>query len=247
MNRIRHTLAAAAASLALAMPALAQSPIKAPTKALRTTATAAASRAADKVATHVATTEAAAGQQAAPPKATPKPAAKAATPAPAAKPEAARAAASSRPAAPAKSAGRAAATTAAAAAAVDSARPTGGTSVARRGAANEMVFNREVYAYPGAGRRDPFASLLKSGDLRPLISDLRLVTVIYDATGRNSVAIMRDLTTKDQYRVKTGQQLGRMRVVQIRPREVVFSIDEFGFNRQETLSLADDTTSARNR
>jgi len=38
---------------------------------------------------------------------------------------------------------------------------------------------REVYAYEGGGR-DPFMSLLKSGDVRPLISDLKLTTVVYD-------------------------------------------------------------------
>ena len=32
--------------------------------------------------------------------------------------------------------------------------------------------------------------------------------------------------------------IGRLRVTQIRPREVVFTIQEFGFERQQTLSLA---------
>ena len=82
-------------------------------------------------------------------------------------------------------------------------------------------------------------SLLKSGDLRPLLSDLKLVTVLYDPTGRNSVAILRDLSTKDQYRVKVGQTLGRMRVAQIQPKQVVFTIEEFGYSRQETLALTD--------
>src|SRR5205807_2762144 len=38
---------------------------------------------------------------------------------------------------------------------------------------------REQFAYEGGGR-DPFISLLKSGDVRPLIADLKLVTVVYD-------------------------------------------------------------------
>ena len=119
------------------------------------------------------------------------------------------------------------------------------TNVAKRGAASELTFAREVYTYPGRGRRDPFMSLLKSGDLRPMLSDLRLVTVLYDPTGRNSVAIMRDLSTRDQYRVKVGQQLGRMRVAQIQPRQLVLTIEEFGFNRQETLALTSDSTRTR--
>ena len=119
------------------------------------------------------------------------------------------------------------------------------TNVAKRGAASELTFQREVYTYPGHGRRDPFLSLLKSGDLRPLLTDLKLVTVLYDPTGRNSVAIMRDVTTKDQYRVKLGQQLGRMRVAQIQPKQVVFTIEEFGYSRQETLALTSDSTRTR--
>ncbi|MBI1966375.1 MAG: hypothetical protein HYS40_00140 [Gemmatimonadetes bacterium] len=96
---------------------------------------------------------------------------------------------------------------------------------------------REVFAYEGGGR-DPFMSLLKSGDVRPLLSDLKLVTIVYD--GRypaRSVAVMRDIITKRIYRVKTGDIVGRLKVTQIRPREVVFTVQEFGYERQETLLL----------
>jgi len=100
------------------------------------------------------------------------------------------------------------------------------------------VLVREVFSYEGGGR-DPFMSLLKSGDIRPLLSDLRLVGVYYD--GRypaRSVAVLRDITNRRIYRVKTGDIIGRLKVTQIRPREVVFTVQEFGFERQETLSLA---------
>lgn len=107
--------------------------------------------------------------------------------------------------------------------------------------ANRIVIHREVYQYDAAGRRDPFVSLLSSADLRPLLTDLRLVAVITDPTGRNSVAILRDLTTKEQYRVKVGQTLGRMRVNRIERKAVVFTIEEFGFSRQETLTMSDST------
>lgn len=103
------------------------------------------------------------------------------------------------------------------------------------------VFNREVFTYDGAGRRDPFLSLLSTGELRPAFSDLKLVAVAYDPTGRKSVAVMRDVSTKDQYRVKVGQTLGRMRVAQIHPKSVTFTIDEFGYSRQDVLTLGDST------
>ena len=103
------------------------------------------------------------------------------------------------------------------------------------------VFNREVFSYDGGGRRDPFLSLLSTGELRPAFNDLKLVAVAYDPTGRKSVAVMRDVSTKDQYRVKVGQTLGRMRVAQIHPKSVTFTIDEFGYSRQDVLTLGDST------
>jgi hypothetical protein len=115
-------------------------------------------------------------------------------------------------------------------------------SVTERGVKGEVSLSREVYSYDPGGRRDPFASLLKTGDLRPMLSDLRLVVVLYDPTGRNSIAIMRDVSTKDQYRVKVGQTVGRMRVAQIQPKEIVFTIEEVGFSRQEPLALGDSST-----
>ncbi len=99
---------------------------------------------------------------------------------------------------------------------------------------------REVFAYEGGGR-DPFMSLLRSGDVRPLLTDLKLTTVVYDSRyAARSVAVLRDVTTKPSriYHVKTGDIIGRLKVTQIRPREVVFTVQEFGFERQETLSLA---------
>jgi hypothetical protein len=101
------------------------------------------------------------------------------------------------------------------------------------------AFERETFAYDRSGRRDPFISLMSTSELRPLVSDLKLVGVTFDETGRGSIAVLRDLGTKDQYRVRVGQSLGRMRVSSITPRSVVFTIEEFGYSRQETLALGD--------
>ena len=100
---------------------------------------------------------------------------------------------------------------------------------------------REVYGYAGIGRRDPFFSLILTDDLRPLLSDLRLVGILYQQSGGRAVAIMRDIQTNAQYRVANGGTLGRMRVTQIRPRAVLFSIDEFGLSRQDSLVWSDST------
>jgi hypothetical protein len=113
----------------------------------------------------------------------------------------------------------------------------------------EIILQRETFAYDAGGRRDPYKSLMNSRDIRPLLSDLRLTAVAFDpvGAGSNSVAILRDTYSKQQYRVRVGQQLGRLRVAAIRQKSVQFTIEEFGFNRQETLPLSSDTTKVRNR
>lgn len=105
---------------------------------------------------------------------------------------------------------------------------------------------REIYDYDAGGRRDPFVSLLTSDDLRPMISDLRLVSILYDESGRRPIAVMRDVQTNAQYRVTTGSTLGRLKVALIKRKAVIFSIEEFGLNRQDSLVLG-DTTKARTR
>jgi hypothetical protein len=117
---------------------------------------------------------------------------------------------------------------------------------ARKGMPTEITIQREVFNYERSGRRDPYKSLMSSSDVRPLLSDLRLTAVAFDPDGNNSVAILRDSYSKQQYRIRVGQQLGRLRVAAIHQKTVQFSIEEFGFNRQETLAMASDTTKVRN-
>jgi hypothetical protein len=117
-------------------------------------------------------------------------------------------------------------------------------SAAQTGAdSGRMTLEREVFTYSAAGRRDPMVSLAGTGDIRPLITEIELVAIIYDEGGSNHMALIRNLKDKTvQYRVRVGQMLGRMRVTQITRREVVFTIDEFGFSRQQRLSVKPDTT-----
>ena len=74
-----------------------------------------------------------------------------------------------------------------------------------------------------------------------MISDLKLSVILYHPGGA-SKAVLRDVTSDEQYKVSVGQQLGRMRVARITPRSVTFTILEFGESRQETLALSDSTT-----
>lgn len=103
--------------------------------------------------------------------------------------------------------------------------------------ANQMEVKRETFSYTG-GSRDPFVSLIDLPKLGPDFVDLQLVAIYQDLRyGRNSVAVIRDKETKKRYNVRAGDQIGRMRVAQIRQREVVINIEDLGFERQETLSL----------
>lgn len=102
---------------------------------------------------------------------------------------------------------------------------------------SRVLINREIFQYDGDGRRDPFVSLLTTSDLRPLLTDLKLVAVAYDPRGQNSVAVLRDVTSKSQYRVRVGQTIGRMRVAAIQEKAVIFTIEEFGYSRQELLPI----------
>jgi hypothetical protein len=105
------------------------------------------------------------------------------------------------------------------------------------GTKGKVTFYREEFSYSAEGRRDPFISLMATGEVRPMLSDLALIGVIFDPAGQRSVAVLIDATTGETYRVKTGQTIGRMKLQRIGQRDVTLQVDEFGFSRQETLPL----------
>jgi hypothetical protein len=103
--------------------------------------------------------------------------------------------------------------------------------------AREIEVMRETFAYAG-GSRDPFASLINSAKTGPEIGDLELVGVYQHLRiPSNNLVVLREKVTSKRHKLRVGDQLGRARLVQIRPREAVFMIHDFGFERQETLSL----------
>ncbi|MEP6744532.1 MAG: hypothetical protein ABJB33_03470 [Gemmatimonadota bacterium] len=119
--------------------------------------------------------------------------------------------------------------------ALDSARA---DSVTR---ARETEVLRETFSYSGASR-DPFQSVVSSGNAGPDIADMVLVTVIADLrSARNSVAVLREKQGTRRWRVKVGDRVGTATVSLITQRDVTFSIQDFGFERQETLSLRKST------
>jgi hypothetical protein len=103
--------------------------------------------------------------------------------------------------------------------------------------AGGLDISREVFAYRGAGR-DPFVSLLKSGNVRPLPQDLRVVGITYDPRyPQRSVAVIHDIAELKRFTVRPGDVVGRIRIVEVRAREVVAVVQEFGVDRQIVLPL----------
>ncbi|MEO8090081.1 MAG: hypothetical protein ABI703_07275 [Gemmatimonadales bacterium] len=101
----------------------------------------------------------------------------------------------------------------------------------------ETEMYRETFAYSGS-IRDPFNSLLNMAKAGPEIADLQLVGIYQNMrVPSGSVAVFREREGGKRHKLRAGDQLGRSRVVQIRERDVVFMIEDFGFERQETLSL----------
>jgi hypothetical protein len=102
-----------------------------------------------------------------------------------------------------------------------------------------ILLARESFGYPQDGRRDPFASLIATGDIRPLLEDLKLTGVMVAPNAANSMAMLRDESTKEIYKARVGAVFGRIRVTAIRQGEVHLAIDEFGFTRQAILTMND--------
>ena len=102
---------------------------------------------------------------------------------------------------------------------------------------NEMDMSRETFAYSGAAR-DPFNSLLNMAKTGPELADLQLVGIYQNLRAPSaSVAVFREKDGGKRHKLRAGDQVGRSRLIQIRDRDVVFMIEDFGFERQETLSL----------
>lgn len=102
----------------------------------------------------------------------------------------------------------------------------------------ENAVQRETFEYAG-GTRDPFASLVSLKATGPSIDNLQLVAIYASRNGgvTSSVAVLREKDSGKRYMLREGESLGRMQVVKIATKDVTFQIEDFGFERQETLSL----------
>ena len=109
-----------------------------------------------------------------------------------------------------------------------------------------LVYEREVYSYDATALRDPFQALVGPGvDLGPTFADLRLSGIIYSTGRGQSIALIHDRSA-NLYRARRGDIIGNATVLEIRPLEVLFVVEDFGQTRQELLRLkSDDAEGAR--
>lgn len=99
----------------------------------------------------------------------------------------------------------------------------------------KLIFEREVFNYPGRARRDPFMPLTGQ-NAGPLFSDLKIHVILYDDDPSKSIVAVSDAANK-QYRLRRGDTVGNATVVDIGRTRIVFSVSDFGIRRQEILDL----------
>jgi hypothetical protein len=98
-----------------------------------------------------------------------------------------------------------------------------------------LVFDREVFLYPGRARRDPFQPLTAAAT-GPLFTDLKLRMILFSDDPAESVVSVSDAADKI-YRLRRGESVGTATVVDIGPTRVIFSVLDFGIRRQEILDM----------
>lgn len=99
----------------------------------------------------------------------------------------------------------------------------------------QLVFEREVFSYPGRARRDPFMPLTGQ-NAGVLFADLKLHMILFDDNPARSIVAVSDAANK-QYRLRRGDSVGNATVVDIGRTRVVFSVSDFGIRRQEVLEM----------
>lgn len=112
----------------------------------------------------------------------------------------------------------------------------------------ELVFEREVFSYPTFDRRNPFQTLVSS-DAGPRFEQMQLTAIIYSpepgqsmamlAAGRTNQASSAEgvARTGRTQRLRVGDRWGNVRIVEIRERQVVVVVEEFGLTEQRIMEL----------
>jgi hypothetical protein len=104
-----------------------------------------------------------------------------------------------------------------------------------------LVFEREVFVYPTYQRRNPFTPLLTGDEAGPRFEELRLIGVLFSSDPAKSVALFGPRVASEgpmqTYRVRRGDTLGNIRVLEIQRSRVVVEVVEFGLTEQRIMEL----------
>lgn len=130
----------------------------------------------------------------------------------------------------------------------------------------ELVFEREIFRYPGFQRRNPFRPLL-GDDAGPRFEQIELRAIAYDADPRRSLALVALRRAAEQQaeqqlqqqmqqqetgtgpqrdtlivpeltqRLRVGESWGNVRVLEIRQDHLVLAVTEFGVTEQRILRM----------
>lgn len=101
----------------------------------------------------------------------------------------------------------------------------------------DLLYEREVFEYPRAGRPDPFRSLLGDAELGVRVEDLTLRGVVYHSDPSQSVAVLTQAGSDRRIRARVGERVGSIRIVAIQPDQVDIVVEELGVARRETLRI----------
>ncbi len=108
-----------------------------------------------------------------------------------------------------------------------------------------LVFEREVFVYPRMERGDPFLPLLNQDLTGPRFEEIALIGVMLSPNPDLSVAVFglrggggqQGQATARAYRVRRGDQLGNVRILEILLTRVIVAVDEFGETQQHIMEL----------
>jgi len=108
----------------------------------------------------------------------------------------------------------------------------------------DLVFEREAFTYPRYERRNPFSPLIGENESGPRIEDIELKGIVFSLIPRQSIAMFGlrsgqgvEGVPTQSYRVRRGEILGNVRVLEIHETRVVLQIEEFGLTEQRILEL----------
>ena len=114
----------------------------------------------------------------------------------------------------------------------------------------ELSFEREVFRYPIGPRINPFRPLIAADEGGPRFEQLRLMAVYVLADPSRSLAVlgtggltidedgtMAGAEGGEAYRVRVGQTVGNVTVVEIRDDSIVVDVEEFGLLDRRIMEL----------